>query len=87
MSLITDKIMRILRKCHPDKDNENESKMSMMKKSQTEREKLEEIKNNAEKLLADAQSNYVGSIEYANLNKMLAICNLEVIFNSNFQFN
>ncbi|GAB1864710.1 separase [Camponotus japonicus] len=78
MSLITDKIMRILRKCHPDKDNENESKMSMMKKSQTEREKLEEIKNNAEKLLADAQSNYVGSIEYANLNKMLAICNLEI---------
>lgn len=85
MSLITDKIMRILRKCHSDKDNiENKSKVNEMKKSQKEMEteKLGEIKNNAEKLLA--QNNYVGSIEYANLNKMLAICNLEVIFNSNF---
>ncbi|KAL6436522.1 hypothetical protein ACFW04_004774 [Cataglyphis niger] len=81
MSLITDKIMRILRKCHPDKYNiENESKVNEMKKSQKkiEREKLEEIKSKAEKLLADGRCNYVGSIEYANLNKMLAICNLEI---------
>lgn len=82
MSLITDKIMRMLRKCHPDKYNiENESKVNEMKKSQKkiEREKLEEIKSKAEQLLADGRCNYVGSIEYANLNKMLAICNLEVI--------
>lgn len=83
MAHITDKIIRILHECHPNKNNfkdkvKNPSKSKELRKT-IEKEKLEKIKSNAEKLLADAQCNYVGSVEYASLNKMLAICNLEVI--------
>lgn len=88
MAYVTDKIMRILHECHPNKNdfkdkvkNPSESKESRKK---IETEKFEKIKSNAEKLLADAQCNYVGSVEYANLNKMLAICNLEVIESLNY---
>lgn len=71
MAGITDKIMQILHECHPNK-NDFETK------SRSSDESLEKIKNDTEELLADTRCNYVGSVEYASLNKMLAICNLKV---------
>ncbi|KAL6266836.1 hypothetical protein P5V15_003665 [Pogonomyrmex californicus] len=77
-----EKIMQILHECHPN-ENEFKSKTKALNKSKESRKKfekkdLEKIKNNAEKLLTDTRCNYVGSIEYSSLNKMLAICNLEI---------
>ncbi|KYN05936.1 PREDICTED: separin [Cyphomyrmex costatus] len=81
MARITDKIMGILQECHSKDDFKDKTKsLSETKKSRrnNEKEKLEEIKSNVEKLFTDAQCSYVGSVEYASLNKMLAICNLEI---------
>ncbi|KAG5330739.1 ESPL1 protein, partial [Acromyrmex charruanus] len=79
MAHVTDKIMRILYECHPKDDfkdkTKNETKKSRRK---IENEKLEGIKSSVERLFTDARCNYVGSVEYASLNKMLAICNLEI---------
>lgn len=82
---IADQIMRILHECHPNKDefenkikDSNDSKESE-KNIRKERGKLEKIKNNGEKCFTDTRCNYIASIEYASLNKMLALCNLEVI--------
>lgn len=43
-----------------------------------ENNSIEDVKKNIEKLLANIQCN-IGSVEYANLNKMLAICYLKVL--------
>lgn len=75
MAHLTDKIMQILYKCHLKDNYEN--------KLQNSNESLEKIKNHAEKLLTNTSNNYVGCVEYANLNKMLASCNLKV---SNYWF-
>lgn len=84
MDNITGNIMQILHECHPNKDDfEDESKdSSKIRKSKKniEKEKLEEIKKSVEKLLWDTRCNYIGSVEYASLNKMLAMYNLEVLF-------
>lgn len=82
MAHVTDKIMGILHECHPKDDFKDKTKsLSVARKSRRkiENEKLKEIKSSVEKLFTDARCNYVGSVEYASLNKMLAICNLEVI--------
>lgn len=83
MAHVTEKIMRILHECHPNKDDfkdrTKDSSKSKESRKKIEKEEFEKIKSNAEKLLTDARCNYVGSVEYASLNKMLAICNLEVM--------
>jgi len=83
MDHIIDKIIQILHKCHSNKDDfkdkTEDSDQLKESRKKIEKEKLEKIKNNAEKLFIDVGCNYIGSVEYANLNKMLAICNLEVI--------
>jgi len=80
MAHVTDKIMRILHECHPKDDFKDKTKSEAKKsRRKIENEKLEGIKSSVEKLFTDARCNYVGSVEYASLNKMLAICNLEVI--------
>ncbi|EFN75719.1 hypothetical protein EAI_09721 [Harpegnathos saltator] len=74
MAHVTDKIMQILHKCHPNKDN-YEDKSGNLNKS------LEKIKSHAERLLISMPSmpnNYVGCVEYASLNKMIATCNLKI---------
>ncbi|KYN09010.1 PREDICTED: separin [Trachymyrmex cornetzi] len=79
MAHVTNKIMRILHECHSKDDfkdkTKNEAKKSRRK---IENEKLKGIKSSVERLFTDARCNYVGSVEYASLNKMLAICNLEI---------
>lgn len=91
MSHITAKIMRILHECHPNKNDfkskTKDSSVSRESKKEIEKENvkkienkgLEKIKDNAEHFFADTQCNYIASVEYASLNKMLALCNLEVI--------
>lgn len=91
MSHITDKIMRILHECHPNKNDFKsktkdssvlrESKKKIVKENieKLGNKGLEKIKDNAENCFADTQCNYIASVEYASLNKMLALCNLEVI--------
>jgi hypothetical protein len=80
MAHVVDKIMQTLHECHSKKndfqDNAKPSRKS--RKKVTEKAKLQEIKDKAEKLLMDTSYNYTGSVEYASLNKMLAICNFEV---------
>lgn len=48
-------------------------------------DQLQKIKKKAEELLADISCNYAGSVEYASVNKMLAICNLKVQFEGSNQ--
>ncbi|XP_011692442.1 PREDICTED: separin isoform X3 [Wasmannia auropunctata] len=73
--------MRILHECHPNKDDfkdkTKDSSESKELRGKIEKGKMVKIKSNTEKLFADARCNYAGSVEYASLNKMLAICNLE----------
>lgn len=85
---ITDQIMQILHECHPNKgdfenkikdSNKSEMKIRNESEMKIKKEKLEKIKNDAKKCFTDTQYNYTASIEYASLNKMLALCNLEVI--------
>lgn len=80
---ITDQIIRILHECHPNKDDfDNKIKDSNQLKGsekKMEKEELKKIKSNADKFFTDTRCNYIASIEYASLNKMLALCNLEVI--------
>jgi len=83
MAHVVDKIMQTLHECHSKEsdfqDNVKLSKISRKsRKKVTEKDKLQEIKDKAEKLLMDTSYNYTGSVEYASLNKMLAICNFEV---------
>ncbi|XP_024885208.1 separin [Temnothorax curvispinosus] len=82
MSHVADKIIRILHECHPNKDDfENKTKDSSESKEsrkKIEKEKLEKIKSDADKFFADTRCNYIASVEYASLNKMLALCNLEI---------
>lgn len=82
MDNITDNIMQMLHECHLNKDdfeNGSENFNEVKKpKENIEKKKVEEIKNNAEKLLGGTRCNSVGSVEYASLNKILAMCNLEV---------
>lgn len=73
MARVTSKIMKILHGCHPNKDFKDN-----FKDKSRDINSLEKIKSEAEKLLSDTRCNYVGSVEYASLNKMLAICNLKV---------
>ncbi|XP_014476012.1 PREDICTED: separin [Dinoponera quadriceps] len=71
MARVTDKIMRILHKCHLNEDDYED-------KFQDSKESNEEIRSHAEKLLTSTPNNYVGCIEYVSLNKMLATCNLKI---------
>lgn len=71
MAHLTDKIMQMLHKCHLNEDDYED-------KLQDSNESLEKIKRHAEKLLTNTPNNYIGCVEYANLNKMLATCNLKV---------
>lgn len=71
MAHYTDKIMRILNTCHLNKDDYKD-------KSQNSNKSLEQIKSHAKKLLTNTPSNYIGCVEYASLNKILATCNLKV---------
>ncbi|XP_011867802.1 PREDICTED: separin [Vollenhovia emeryi] len=76
MSRITDKILRILHECHPNKDDfVTETRDSS--DSKESRGKLEEMKSRAERIFTVTQCNYIASVEYASLNKLLALCNLE----------
>ncbi|RLU20460.1 hypothetical protein DMN91_007070 [Ooceraea biroi] len=75
-------IMQILHECHPENndlvDNFKRLKITRKSRRNVKKDKLQEIKNKAEKLLTDTPYNYTGSVEYASLNKMLAICNFEM---------
>lgn len=66
-----DEIFQILRKCDLyDKSSETSDT--------AESNFARSTKRNIEMLFAQIQSN-IGSVEYANLNKMLALCYLKVI--------
>lgn len=67
-----EEIFQILHECSLDNDN-CEEVLNI-----TENDSLQDVKRDTEKLLAKARCN-IGSVEYANLNKMLAICYLKVL--------
>lgn len=69
MAHLTNKIIQILHKCNKD---DYKGKFLNLNES------LEKVKSHAGKLLTDTLNNYVGCVEYASLNKMLATCNLKV---------
>ncbi|CAL7940926.1 unnamed protein product [Xylocopa violacea] len=66
-----DEICQILRECHFS-NYEHEKTTDMV-----EINCVEKVKNDIEMLLASIRCN-IGSVEYANLNKMLAICYLKI---------
>lgn len=68
-----DEIFQILHECHLNDDKCE--KTSDIKETNF----IEDVKRNIEKLFAEVQCN-IGSVEYANLNKMLALCHLKVLY-------
>lgn len=66
-----EEIFQILHECHAS----NEKCKEASKVGETD--SLKNVKRDTEELLANARCN-MGSVEYANLNKMLAICYLKV---------
>lgn len=67
-----EEILRILHECHLNNDESKE--ISNINKTSS----TENVEKDIEKLLADIRCN-IGSIEYANLNKILAVCYLKVL--------
>ncbi|XP_076756318.1 extra spindle pole bodies like 1, separase [Xylocopa sonorina] len=66
-----DEICKIIRECHLSND-EHDKTQDMVEINSTEK-----VRNDIKMLLASIRSN-IGSVEYANLNKMLAICYLKI---------
>lgn len=73
MSQIIDEIMRILHKCHPNKDD-----FEIKTKDSSDFFESRK-KNESDECFAGTRYNYIASIEYASLHKMLALYNFEVI--------
>ncbi|XP_003487939.2 separin [Bombus impatiens] len=71
MCINMDEIFQILHECHLNDDKCE--KTSDIKETNF----IEDVKRNIEKLFAEVQCN-IGSVEYANLNKMLALCHLKI---------
>lgn len=63
--------LQILKECHLDNE-ENEGASNASQNS------LESLVGDVKKFLAEARCN-MGTVEYANLNKMMAICYLKVL--------
>ncbi|KAL0124988.1 hypothetical protein PUN28_004256 [Cardiocondyla obscurior] len=79
MSHIVEKITQSLYECCSDEnDFENKMENSNELERKDAKKKVEKIKNNVNKLLTHVQYNYIASVEYSSLNKMLALCNFEV---------
>ncbi|CAK9799037.1 Espl1 [Anthophora quadrimaculata] len=71
MSIKMDEIFQILHKYHSNNDEREETV------NKVDTTSIENVKRNIETLLASVRCN-IGSIEYANLNKMLAVSYLEI---------
>ncbi|XP_031835603.1 extra spindle pole bodies like 1, separase isoform X2 [Nomia melanderi] len=67
-----EEIFQVLQKYHSDIDDNRNETLNV-----TKNESPKNLKNNIERFLAEARCN-IGSVEYANLNKMLATCYLKI---------
>lgn len=82
MDDLIDDIMHIIHKCHP---TESMKLKKRRKKTIPSNSSLKEIQYDIEQLLANKTCN-AGGVEYSNLNKMMACCNLKVYFFYGIEF-
>lgn len=82
MDDLIDDIMYIIHKCHPI---ESMKLKKRSKKKISSNSSLKEIQHDIEQLLANKSFN-AGGVEYGNLNKMMACCNLKVLLFYGIEF-